>query len=204
MKEILRVPIDSGIVIKNVTPNSTADNSGLMSYDVIFSINGNQVLTVTDFLSIMSQINPGNIATIIYFRGPERNSVALRLENYQNALTQNGENILSDLDVLSNQELKIGFRLADLDVERKRVVGLDPYQKGVLLIDIEPYSLAEQLGFSLGDIIIEVDKIPVSQKQYIIEAIKDAQVSNTKLLFRVKNKDDDYKLIVLNGSVLTE
>jgi S1-C subfamily serine protease len=65
---------DRGAVIANVVPGSPAAEAGLRRLDVVVAIDGKEIRTATDLVTVIRGHRPGDRVEIIYFRGEQRRS----------------------------------------------------------------------------------------------------------------------------------
>lgn len=57
--------------------------------------------------------------------------------------------------------MELGIRAADLNPETARRFGIDENEKGVLVAAVKPGSKADQSGLQQGDIVKEVNRVPI-------------------------------------------
>jgi len=72
--------------------------------------------------------------------------------------------------------------VAELTADVARRFELEPEQQGVVIVDVEPGSPAEQQGLQQGDLIEEVDRIPVKSVEDFKKAVTKAKGKDTLLL----------------------
>ena len=75
-----------------------------------------------------------------------------------------------------------GLTVAELTPDVARRFQLEPEQKGVVVVDIEPGSPAEMQGLQRGDLIEEVDRTPAKSVEDFKKAVTKAQGKDTLLL----------------------
>lgn len=68
------------VYIESVRPDSPADRAGLLPDDLIMSVNGRPVSRVKQFRQAMSQLGPGDQATLVVKRGDRLEQATLELE----------------------------------------------------------------------------------------------------------------------------
>jgi serine protease Do len=66
-----------------------------------------------------------------------------------------------------------GLELADLNSFSAREFGIPPFvKKGVVIVGVEEGSLAEQAGLNPGDVILDVNRTPVSTTSQALQAFQ--------------------------------
>ncbi len=71
----LRLAVDSGVVILQIGSGSPADQAGLKKYDVIVSIDGQEITDIPSFNYILNSCEIGQPCEIKYWRGKNENNV---------------------------------------------------------------------------------------------------------------------------------
>ena len=94
LAELLRLPVDHGVLVIAVEPNSTAEVSGvrggdrrvrignvimLVGGDIIVQADGRDVGSAEDIDDILKDRNPGDKVEAIIYRGNERRKITLTL-----------------------------------------------------------------------------------------------------------------------------
>ena len=82
------IPIVDAAIISEVTNNSPANSAGLMSGDEIIEINGSEISSWSDLVSIIQKI-PNESAEILFMRGSSEMSTSLITESHS-IQTENG------------------------------------------------------------------------------------------------------------------
>lgn len=72
---------ENGVVVVDVEKNSTADDIGLISHDVILKIDGVDIKDTVHFKYILYKYSIGDVIEITYERDGEENTVSAKLEN---------------------------------------------------------------------------------------------------------------------------
>jgi predicted metalloprotease with PDZ domain len=68
----LRVPVEEGVVVTNVTPNSPAALGAMPLGAVIINVNGQPVATPAEFEAAVAQLGEGSTVRLTYFIGGRR------------------------------------------------------------------------------------------------------------------------------------
>jgi serine protease Do len=147
--------VEHGIVIERVEPGSPADKAGLRPGDVITSVNDKPVLMGSDLVNPIVATPIGDSVRITYVRDRKSNSasvgVADRAKLFPQTAAQNGD----QPDDKGAAEL--GLHVEELTPELQRRLGLDQ-GSGVIVVEVEPASFGEDVGFARGDVIQEVNR----------------------------------------------
>src|SRR6202140_3212110 len=148
-----------GVVIMNVEPGSPAEKAGLKGGDVITSVNGTPVKSGNDLVNPIAAAPIGSKVKLTYVRDRgQKDTTAVGEDRPHVFPTQAGR--------LNGQQeesapAEFGLRVDSLTPERAARVGMEG-QHGVLVTGVDPGSFADDLGFSRGDVITEINREAVS------------------------------------------
>jgi serine protease Do len=190
--------VDYGIVVERVEPNSPADRAGLKPGDVITSVNGRPVKTGDDLVNPITATHIGDSVRITYVRDRKQQQASVGVAdraklfpvNAQNQDEQNGE--ASPVD--------FGLRVEEITPEIERRLGIGA-QKGVIVVEVEPASFGEEIGFARGDVIVEANHEPISSLadwRHMTAKLKPG----TNVLFKVTRGGDGRGLTVFLAGVI--
>jgi serine protease Do len=167
-----------GALISNVNPNSPAERAGLKAGDVVTKINDRWVVDSRALQLIIGEMSPGrNVQLTIVRDGDERQyPVTLGEQPGQpsgtvgNSLKTSAERVLD------------GVSLEALTPEFSRQYGVAGNTKGVVVRRVDPNCAASDAGLQQGDVILEVNRQPVSTVEQLNRYI-DEGTTDTALLF---------------------
>jgi serine protease Do len=192
----------SGVVIMGVEPGSPAEKAGLKGGDVITTVNGQPVKTGNDLVNPIAQAPIGSKVKIGYVRdrqAKETNAVVEdRTRVFPNSAAKQND---SQND---NGAAEFGLRVENLTPERASRVGIEA-QKGVLVVDVDPASFGDDLGFARGDVIAEVNRqsvTSVAEYKAVVSKLKPGQ----NVVFKVLRRQDADRVLTvfLPGVVPTD
>jgi S1-C subfamily serine protease len=98
LADLLRLPVERGVLVISVEPNSTADISGIkgadrrvrignvivpVGGDIIVSVEGREVSSVQDIDEVLKDRNPGDRADAVVYRNGQRRTISLTLAEKQ-------------------------------------------------------------------------------------------------------------------------
>ncbi len=165
-------------VVTEVTEGSPAAEAGIKSSDIVVEFNGKPVPRSHDFPSVIADTPPGQKVTLKIIREKKEQTVAVKI----------GE--LPDESDASQQieakDAEIGLRVQRITPEAARRLGINS-TKGVIVVEVQPGSPADQVGMEPADVIREVNQRPVNN-------VKDFQ-----LALRQGRRGDRILLLVQRG-----
>ena len=160
-------------VVTDVTESSPAAEAGIRTGDVIVEFNGKAVPKSHDFPSIVADTAPGQKITFKVVRDKKEQIVAVKV----------GE-LPDDGDLNQQIEAKdpeLGLRVQRITPEATRRLGLSS-SKGVLVVEVQPGSPADQVGIEPADVIREINQRPVSNVKEFERATRQGRRGDRILL----------------------
>ena len=183
-----------GIVIEAVEPGSPADKAGLQAGDVITDVNGRAVHTGADLVNPIAQTPIGQDVDLHYVRNKQSKEVSLTVADRAKIFPQSAQDDEEQTDK-SEEPSQFGLRAEDLTPDLAHKLGMGKLS-GAVITQVDPASFAEDVGFTRGDVIVEINHIPVN-------SISDyrAQMAKVKpgddVLFRIARRSDADRVLTL-------
>jgi serine protease Do len=159
--------------VTEVAENSPAAEAGIKVGDVIAEFNGKPLPKSQDLPSLIADTPPGQKATFRVFRGRLERIVAVKIGE----LPEEG-------DPTQQTELRdpeIGLRVQRITPEASRRLGLSS-TKGVLVIEVQSGTPADQVGIEPADVIREVNQRPVNNVKDFERAVRQGRGDRILLL----------------------
>lgn len=147
-----------GILINDVTADGPAEAAGLEGGDIIIEINGEPIEGSREFPFTIGNMRPGDELSLTYIRDGERNSVDVTLDRRPTdevAAEEGGEAEGSVEDVT-------GFAVTELTDDLAENLQVNPNLEGVVVENIDQRSEAYANNLRRGDVIIAVNRTPVT------------------------------------------
>src|SRR6516162_5622247 len=188
-----------GVVIESVQAGSPAEKAGLKGGDVITSVNGHPVKTGNDLVNPIAEAPIGSKVKLTYMRDRVQKEASATVEDrtrvFPNAAgrmgDQPGEAVPSEF----------GLHVEDLTPERGHRVGIEG-QKGVIVSEVEPASFAEDLLFTRGDVITEINRQTINSVTDYRAAVSKLKPGDDVVFKVLRRQDGDRMLTVyLSGKV---
>jgi serine protease Do len=183
-----------GIVVEDVAPGSPAAKAGLQAGDVITDVNGQPVHTSADLVNPIAQTPVGQSVQLRYFRDKQAKETTATVAD-RSKLFPDASASAEERPGQSEEPAQFGLHVEDLTPELARRLGMDKVT-GVVVTEVEPASFAEDIQFSRGDVITEVNHAPIS-------ALADYRTEMAKLkpgddvLFKVARRSDSDRVLTL-------
>ena len=149
-----------GVLVSDVMDDSPAKKAGFERADVITEYDGKPMDSPTHLRNAVAQTPSGRKVSIKLIRDKKAKTIDVTIVEQPKSLGQsgsedNGEStaptgVLSDLDVRElNEELASRY-------------GIKTTERGVVIVRVKPGSTAEDVGVREGDIVLEVNRKPVT------------------------------------------
>ncbi len=160
-------------LITEVTEGSPAAEAGIRAGDVVVELNGKPVPKSHDFPSIIADTPPG-----------QKIALKINREKLERVFTVKIGELPEESDAnqpLEARDPEIGLRVQRISPEAARRLGLSS-TKGVLVVEIQPGSPAEQVGLEPADVIREVNQRPVNNVRDFERAVRQSRRGDRILL----------------------
>jgi serine protease Do len=163
LKEALRLAVDRGALVQDVTADTPAARAGLRPYDVIAAIDGR---SVTDDQALIREISarvPGTVIRLDVWRDQTSRHVSLKLTERPLPPTVRPASVPGGVSpTLSQDQGPLGLTVKDLDESTSRRFRLPDEMQGVLVIDVDPAGPARLARVRRGQVVLEVNRQKVA------------------------------------------
>jgi serine protease Do len=180
---------NSGALIASVTPNSPASRAGLKEGDVVTAVNGNTVQTGSDLQAVVSEMAPGTTIDLNVERNGQSEKMNVTVGEYH----KDQEVAAASTDESGHPRL--GIAISDLTPDVRQQLNLPSDVKGVAVAQVQPGSPAEDAGLSGGDVILEVNRKPVTSADQFRNDVKSAPADKDMLLLVWANGGTTYRVV---------
>ncbi len=163
----------SGAIVTDVFKGDPADLAGIKVEDIITEINGKAVKDTHDLLLKIASFPVGEKVSIKVVRDGKVMAFTLTVAERKDR---------PEIASATGSKGYFGVIAQEISPEISRQLGI-PQGNGVIIIDIENGSPAEDVGLQPQDIVLQVNKVKItSLKQYVKEIGKAAEKKNVTLL----------------------
>jgi len=169
--------VGHGVIVGDVKKSGPADKAGLKADDIIVGLNGQAVRDGDDLVSRVADMTVGTSITVNIDRDGKKMDFKLvvqdRMEVYKDDPRVAGNHVQPEPAPARNEPVQAGpvkFGISGRPVDEEER-GLTPEKRGVTVTYIESNSFAEEIGMVDHDIIIAINRQPVSS----VDDIKKVQ-----------------------------
>ncbi len=184
MAEQFQVKEKEGVLVAQVHPETGAEKAGLLSGDIIKSVDDIAIKNVSE---VIKEIQKKKVAQKVKL-DILRDGKTMALEVTLSAMPDKSEP-LKEKEV----EEKLGVRIEELTPQlaaRYRISGI---KRGVVVIGVQEGSLAQEIGLREGDVILEIDRKKVESLNDFEKAIKNVNVEKG-ILFQIHRRGSSFYL----------
>ena len=169
LREALKLGDRKGLIITEVVEDSPADEAGLQEEDVILEFDGKKVEKVREFTRLVRRTPPGTRVKLLIFRDGKEKEIEVEI----------GRSRKRDVDVFvfGDKGLRIyfghprlGVRVHDLNADLAEYFHVDE-NEGVLILEVQEDSPAEDAGLKPGDVITKIDDEKISDVEDLNETL---------------------------------
>ena len=154
--------VNSGVTISTVVPGGPAEKAGLHVGDTIVSVDGKPVKIGNDLVAEIAGRKPGAKVMLGLVRGGKKMELPVVVADRQKLFgARLGEEVEEGGNDTAPTESKLGITVRNLTPDMADRLNL-PNNKGVVVNDVKPNSFADDIGVSRGDVIVEINKQPVT------------------------------------------
>ena len=185
-----KVPDENGALGGDVTPNSPAAEAGIKEGDVIVEFNGRKITDARQLRLMAAQAAPGTKATVEVIRDGKEKTFNVKLGELPVKTLSKGGGAVPG----GKSDLLEGVEVTDLDPRSRQQFNIPESVRGALVTDVDPISAAATAGLQPGDVIVEINRKPVTKAD---EAIELSQGSvGDRVLLRVWSKGGSRYVLV--------
>ena len=164
-----------GVYLNDVLPNSPAERGGLLTGDVVLSLNGIAVNHFNHLQTLIYGRDPGETINLKIMRENQIRQVAVVLgEREDDRLLSEGHQRLEQLGLsVESLPAELALELGFGDALSELGFALD--EKPVVVVDVDPDGLAADKGFRVRDVITEVDQERVTSLEQFVRFVSELE-----------------------------
>ena len=176
LREALSLGAQDGVLIADVQEGGPGSESGMKSGDVVVKVGAIDVHSTGQFRNLIASTRAESKVALTVIREGKKIQLKVKLGALpgEDAITQGEGSKGADAAVLD------GLALKNLDDSLRRRLDVDDDVKGVVIVRVTPGSLAARAKLRPGDVLLEVNRHPVTSVGEVEKEYKS--VKGPKLL----------------------
>jgi serine protease Do len=170
---------DRGALVASVEPDSPAGRAGVQPGDVIISVNGHHIGNARELAINVSQIAPGNVASLAVLRDGGSKAISVTVG------TLPSDQASGRVGNSAQGSPALGVGLQALTPNLRQQLSLPDSVRGAVIAEVKSGSTAEQAGLQPGDVIVGVGEKNVSSPSETTRAIRESLKNNQAVALRI-------------------
>lgn len=188
--ESLGLQDESGALVTEVIKNSPARAAGIEPGDVIRKYDGRKVATMRDLPRLVALTKENREVDIELWRNNHNHNIRVTIG------MPDAPSVAGTREEHS-KNLQLGLELAEANESHIEKYGLTEGTSGVIIVDVDPQSMAARRGLREGDIIRRIDRTDVSAPDDVVKAIKQSKEKEKKSILLLVQKGDHSRFVVV-------
>jgi Do/DeqQ family serine protease len=168
----------SGILVSNVRSGSAADKAGVKRGDIITAINGEKIEDSNVLRNKVAGTLPGTEIKLTVMRDGSPVELTATLDEFSASDSKAPVPAGDDDDNRPSPEnqsgRKLGLTLEPVTPDMARRLGLDSNSEGMVVTEVDGTGPAANTGIVQGDVILEINRTPVSSVADVTSALAGA------------------------------
>lgn len=170
-----------GALVADVTDGSPAAKGGVQRGDVIVSFNSKKVAESSSLPSLVADTPVGETVSVEVLRNGKNTILEVKVAKLAEEVVAN------ESEEQGAEKSKWGLALRELRPEEREQAGVKA-DEGVLIAGITPESPAAEANLRVGDVVLEVNRVPVGSIADLKKEMEKVE-GNTPLLLLLRRAD---------------
>ena len=161
LQRSLKLAVDEGALVQDVTEGSPAERAGIRPYDIILRFNQARVGTDDQLIREISSQKPGSAAELRLLRDGREHTITVKLAERPPRTLTATEPASAPPGTRPNQDQVLGLTVRDLDAGAFNRFQLPRQTRGVLITRVEPLSVSYDADVESGSVLLEINRKPI-------------------------------------------
>lgn len=175
IKEKFNLKDEKGALVADVTEGGPAEKAGIKRGDVISSFNGKQVDEMNDLPFIVGSTPVGTEVDVDVIRNGRKRTFKVKIGELKEE---------KEPQEVAKAKPELGMTVEEITPQLAESLGLSQ-TTGLVVMQVERNSPADEAGLKQGDIILEVDQVPAKDLEKFLSKIREYNEGDT-ILFLIK------------------
>jgi serine protease Do len=188
--QFFNLPDATGAVISQVTPDSPASRAGLKTGDVLRDLNGKKIEDGRALQVAVSETAPGAAIDLGILRDGKPQTIHVTVGEFHNQKTEEASN-----GGEGEQRGRLGVAVANLSPDVRQQFNIPEQVQGAAIQQVRPGSPADDAGLAPGNVILEVNRHPVTDADNFVSQVHAAPEGKDILLLVWANGGASYRVV---------
>jgi serine protease Do len=189
LAEQFNLTTQDGALVGDVVPGTPAEKAGIKPGDVILALNGKDVSDAHELTLAVSQCEPGSSAKVKLIRDGAQKNVTVTLAELPgsgDAGSREENSSSPDNDKTGPLE---GVTVADVDNDVRSELKIPDGVSGAIVTDVDQDSNSAEAGLQKADVIVEINRQPVSDAHTAVKLCRVAK--GDQILLKIWRREGD-------------
>ena len=164
----------AGVLVSNVRPGSAGEKAGLKRGDIITAINGEKIEDSNVLRNKVAGTLPGTELRLTVARDGATQDLTAVLDEFDTSGTGGPGPADNDSPDKQGESGKLGLSLQPLTPESAKQLNIPSGTEGMVVTEVDPSGVAAEAGIARGDVIMEINRKPVTSIDAVQSAISSA------------------------------
>ncbi len=160
LEQSLKLPIDHGALVQDVTAGSPADRAGVRPYDVIMSLDDRKIANDDQLIREIASRAPGSAARLHLLRDGHDETLVVKLSERPARERTDRDSPVGppERSKADPDALLLGLTVRDIDRAAADRLELPRQMRGVLITRVEAMSSSYDGGIERGTVLLEINR----------------------------------------------
>jgi serine protease Do len=177
LKDKLKLSTEKGALVADVVEGGPAEKAGIERGDVIVTFDGKDISESDDLPYVVASTPVGKTVTVEVIRKGQRKSIQVEIGELEEE---------EKPQVASEARPNLGLSVREITPELARNFGLSE-TSGVVIVQVEANSPAQEAGLAPGDLILEIEQVEVKDLEQFNKMTEGYKAGDT-ILFLIKRR----------------
>ncbi len=176
LAEKLDIDAEEGVAVVQVVEDGPADDAGIERGDIILTIAGSDISSVSDVRDAVGDAGVGDTLTFTIERDGSESTYDVTVGERTEAMKHRNSSMVRKSGVMGASG--IGATIASLDAELAEKLDIEA-EEGVVIVRVADGGPADDAGLEKGDVIVSVDGTVADTVSDVTGAVRGAEVGDT-------------------------
>lgn len=189
----LGIETDKGALVVEVVKDSPAEKAGFEKGDIILEFDGKEIATMRRLPRIVAETEVSKKVDVLLIRKGKRKTIKVELGQLEDEEKEVPASLSKKKEEESYETAEeiLGMKVVAIDESTRAKYRLDDKANGLLIVAVDPSSVAAEKGIRRGDIISEVNQEKADEVDDINDAVRGAKNNkrNSVLLYITRGNE---------------